>query len=160
MNMPDELSLVIFALDEQRYALPCKDVVHIFQAAYISPVPNTQNNILGLINVEGDIISVINIRQQLGLANKDMSVDDFIIITNHSNENTIGFVVNDVDFISVEKHEIENSKPKVNGFVKVIKTSRGILYLMDMNSLITNKSSKSLNNMQHVNDVNSANNGV
>src|SRR3990167_8503419 len=98
--MANDLPIVLFTLGEQQYALPCRDVRRIVQAVDIAPVPNVSKNILGVINVEGEIITVMNIRYQLGLSESEIALTDFIVICNFGNE-SFGFLVNEIDFIAV-----------------------------------------------------------
>ncbi|MBS0290343.1 MAG: chemotaxis protein CheW [Proteobacteria bacterium] len=128
--MAGEIPIVIFRLDEQQYALACTVIRRILQAVEIAEIPNMPKSILGVINVEGEIITVNDIRQHFGLPHSQLSVKDFIVIV-ESASGPFGFVVNDIDFAAVSKREIS-----CHGTVNVIKSTQGLIYLLDAEQLI------------------------
>lgn len=60
--------IVIFAYASDLYALPGRQVREILTVGEIWPVPGAPEFLPGLINIRGDIESVIDLRQLLGLA--------------------------------------------------------------------------------------------
>ena len=60
--------ILVFALDEPRYALPLSAVERVVRAVEITPLPNAPAIIQGAINVQGAIIPVVNIRESFSLA--------------------------------------------------------------------------------------------
>lgn len=129
--MDYKIPIVIFTLDEQRYALHCTAVRQILQAVEIPPVPNMSEDQLGVINVEGEIIPIINIRHRLALPTRQLSINDFIVIAYFAN-NSIGFVVNDIDFSeSTTNHEVE-----MKNDVNIIKSQQGMIYVLDIDHIM------------------------
>ena len=63
----ERIKVVIFTVAGNRYAFHGEDIREILPAGEISWVPGIPDYLLGLINVRGDIESVIDIRQFLGL---------------------------------------------------------------------------------------------
>lgn len=57
-----------FDLAGQAYALPILRVREVLPAPVVEPVPGAPAEILGLINLRGRILTVIDLRQRLGLA--------------------------------------------------------------------------------------------
>ena len=60
-------------------------------------LPEGQDFLHGLINMQGKIIPVINIRKHFYLPVREMDINDRIIIS-HASEITVAFVVDMVDF--------------------------------------------------------------
>jgi hypothetical protein len=73
-------SIVVFNLDEQQYALHLAAVERIVRVAEITPVPKAPAIVLGVINVQGQVIPVINIRKRFRLPDREMSLSDHLII--------------------------------------------------------------------------------
>jgi purine-binding chemotaxis protein CheW len=73
-------TVVVFKIDEQRLALPVTRVQRVIWAVEITALPGQNENMLGMINVEGKIIPVLNIRHLLGLAERELDLDDHIVI--------------------------------------------------------------------------------
>ena len=48
-----DTQVVIFLLDEQRYAVPMDSVERVIRAVAVTPVPETPEFVLGLINMAG-----------------------------------------------------------------------------------------------------------
>ncbi len=59
---------VLFTLAGGRYAVPVPHVLEIGRVPPITPVPNVPAWLRGVINVRGDILSVIDVRAFLGMA--------------------------------------------------------------------------------------------
>ena len=73
-------SIVVFNLDEQQYALHLAAVERIVRVAAITPVPKAPAIVLGVINVQGQVIPVVNIRKRFRLPDREMSLSDHLII--------------------------------------------------------------------------------
>ncbi len=72
--------IVVFTLDEQLYALQLQAVVRIIHAVGIKFLPKAPEIISGIINVQGHIIPVIDIRKRFGLEAREVELDDRFII--------------------------------------------------------------------------------
>ena len=71
---------MVFALDEQRYALYLSMVERVVQAVEITLLPKAPEFVLGVINVQGQIIPVVDIRQRLHLPAREMNLYDQFIL--------------------------------------------------------------------------------
>lgn len=63
----DLVSLLLFALGEEWYAVPIRSVREIYNEYLITPVPCVPPFILGVINIRGEIVSVTDVKQLLRL---------------------------------------------------------------------------------------------
>ncbi|MCP4349993.1 MAG: hypothetical protein GY795_31320 [Desulfobacterales bacterium] len=97
----------IFSLEEMYYAMALPTVERVLRAVELIPVAKMPESVLGLINVKGKIIPVVNIRKQLGLPDRKMDVDDRIIISQRS-EQTIAFIVDEVEGIADQSFKISS----------------------------------------------------
>jgi len=87
--------LVVFTLDEGRYALDPSAVERVLRAVEITPLPKTSEFILGVVNLQGQITPVVNIRKWFRLPERDISLSDQLIIVRTSNR-TLALVVDAV----------------------------------------------------------------
>ncbi len=87
--------LVVFTLDEQQYALNLSCVERIVRAVEITPLPDAPEQVLGVINVEGRVIPVLNTRKRLGLPDKEIALHDLFIILSE-NGRTMALVADEV----------------------------------------------------------------
>ena len=72
--------LVVFSLDAQRYALRLSAVERVVRAVAVTPLPAAPEIVQGMINIEGQIVPVFNIRRRFRLPEKEMSLNDHLII--------------------------------------------------------------------------------
>jgi purine-binding chemotaxis protein CheW len=80
LNLDNRNRIVVFALDEPRYALSLSVVERVVRSVEISPLPNAPAIVQGAINVQGNIIPVVNIRERLGLPAREINCGDHFII--------------------------------------------------------------------------------
>jgi purine-binding chemotaxis protein CheW len=73
-------SLVVFSLDELRIAIDLSRVVEIVRATEISRLPQAPEFVLGLINLRGTVIPVLNTRLRFGQPERNLQPDDVFVI--------------------------------------------------------------------------------
>lgn len=59
--------IVVFMLDGQRYALPIETVQEIQQLVAISGLPDASPAVIGVINLRGVVVAVVDLRLLVGL---------------------------------------------------------------------------------------------
>ena len=70
-----------FELSDKRYALPVAGVIEVIANPEITTVPGSYEHILGLVNLRGQIVTVLDIRGRLGLTVKARGVTNRVIMT-------------------------------------------------------------------------------
>lgn len=86
---------VCFELAGQNYGLPILEVQEVLTEADIEPVPGTSSETLGVINLRGAIVSVIDLRRLLQLPDRAGDANTRIIVLQHAGE-TLGLRVDRV----------------------------------------------------------------
>ena len=71
---------VVFRLEQTRYALALAAVERIVRAVAITPLPKAPPIVLGVIDVEGQILPVLNLRRRFRLPEREMGPSDQFII--------------------------------------------------------------------------------
>lgn len=77
----DRLEVVLLELAEQCFALPLSAVSEITRACALQPLPHAPRVILGVLNLRGQMVPVIDARLQLGLPSTPLDPADHFIIT-------------------------------------------------------------------------------
>ena len=97
----EQVELVFFTLLDRYYAIFGADAKEILPLIRINQIPGAPNNILGVINVRGDIESVLDINRVLGLASQPKTNKNRIIIAENSDlrSGILTGVVHDVIYI-------------------------------------------------------------
>lgn len=106
----DRNRIVVFALDEPRYALLLSAVERVVRAVEITPLPKAPEIVLGIINVQGRIIPVIDVRQRFRLPTREMKLDDRFIIARTSRRHVALVVDSVTGFRELTEREIVNTE--------------------------------------------------
>ena len=84
-TLPPELKTILrFTLDGSHYAVPLPVVERVVRAVAILPLPKAPAFILGVINVQGHILPVVDLRRRFGLAPQAANQDDQFILARTS----------------------------------------------------------------------------
>lgn len=73
-------SLVVFTLDEGRYGLRLPAVERVVRVAEIAPLPKAPGIVLGVVNVQGRIIPVFDVRRRFRLPVRETTLNDHLIL--------------------------------------------------------------------------------
>lgn len=108
-GVSDQISLLLFRIADEWYAVDVSDVREIFQEYTVTSVPCVPEFILGVVNVRGEILSVMDPARLMQLG-KIESVDGIsppvVVVTN--DEVTTALVVDEIgDITEVARGAIE-----------------------------------------------------
>ena len=95
LQFKEDMQIVVFTLDEPRYALNLSVVVRIVRAVEITPLPKVPKIVLGVINMQGQVVPVIDIRKRFRLPEREIKIDDRFIIAQTS-KRLVALVADDV----------------------------------------------------------------
>lgn len=76
----DARPLVVIALDDRRYALPLARVLRSIRVVAITPLPGAPPIVLGIIDLAGAVLPVIDIRRRFGHAPRDVRLSDHLVV--------------------------------------------------------------------------------
>lgn len=146
MKKPDHL--IVFVLDRQRYALPLHAVDRVVRMVAITPLPKAPDIVLGVVNFQGRVIPVINMRRRFHLPEKDIALTDQLVVA-HTSRRPVALVadaVHDVITSSAQSLiETENILPGVEYVEGVVKLGDGMILIHDLDKFLSLKEESSLN---------------
>ncbi|WP_321324256.1 chemotaxis protein CheW [Thiomicrorhabdus sp.] len=96
---------VLFTLENEIYGIQVKKIREVLRVGTIRKVEGADYNILGVINVRGVIVTVIDTRVMYGMPAKEINDLSRIIIVELDDEKTVGMLV---DFVMEVKDIPEN----------------------------------------------------
>jgi purine-binding chemotaxis protein CheW len=138
--MSENNQLVVFTLDEQQYALNLSCVERIVRAVEITPLPDAPEMVLGVINVEGRVIPVLNTRKRLGLRERELELQDLFIIVSE-NGRTFALVADEVrPVLEVPPQEVVSPDRVLpgTGYVQsVAKLAEGMLVVLTIEKTLS-----------------------
>jgi purine-binding chemotaxis protein CheW len=139
--------LVVLTLDEQRYALPLSAVERVVRTVEVTPLPNAPDIIAGVVNVQGQIIPVADIRKRFRLPAREITLSDQLIIA-HTSRRPVTLVVDAViGVVECAEQDITAAEAIVPGteYVKgVAKLKDGMILIHDLNSFLSLEEAQSL----------------
>lgn len=136
-----------FTLDSQRYALRLSSVQRVVHAVEITPLPKSPEIVLGIINVQGQVIPVFNPRKRFGLPEKELGLTDQLLIANTSKRTVALLVDSTGGVIECSGQEVVSDGTILPGmeYVEgVIKLKDGMLIIHNLDSFLSLEEEKKL----------------
>lgn len=132
--------LVVFSLDEQPYALYLDAVERTVRAVEILPLPKAPDIVLGVINIQGQVIPVVNIRRRLDLPERKIDLNDRFIIA-RTQRRTVALVVDTVTGVIEPAQEklapAEKITPGIELIDGVIKLEDGMILIHNLDRFLS-----------------------
>ncbi|MGH4141116.1 chemotaxis protein CheW [Clostridium sp.] len=131
------MQVVVFKVNEEQFAVETAKVQSINDMMEITKVPKSPDYIKGLINLRGNIISLLDINLLLDIEKGEGSQENIIIL--NLGDESVGVTVDQVDEVleidekQIEKIETDRKKTYIKG---VINFNDRIITLIDISKLI------------------------
>lgn len=133
---------VTFHLGEETYGVNVMQVQEVLRVTEIAPVPGAPPYVLGIINLRGNVVSVLDTRNRFALAAQETTDSSRIIIIEVSDQ-TVGILVDSVAEVEdVVQSEVDTA-PNVGNdessryISGVVSRPSGILILVDLDNLLS-----------------------
>ena len=103
------LQWVTFRLDNETYGINVMQVQEVLRYTEIAPVPGAPSHVLGIINLRGNVVTVIDTRECFGL--QSAQVDDSTrVVIMEIDKQVIGILVDSVaEVVYLRQSEIETA---------------------------------------------------
>ena len=103
------LQWVTFKLDNETYGINVMRVQEVLRYTEIAPVPGAPSYVLGIINLRGNVVTVIDTRQRFGLHSGEISDNTRIVII-EADKQVVGIMVDSVaEVVYLRQSEIETA---------------------------------------------------
>jgi len=140
--------IISFVLDDELFGAEIDEVAEIMEMTTIMPIPNVADFVVGLINLRGTIVPVVDLRARFGLNRNAWTVDSRIVIMKEKNL-LVGVVV-DRMWESLRLQE-DAFQPAPEGVAKMdaeyfreICTARGrMVSILDIAKILADTAAKS-----------------
>lgn len=132
---------IVFKLDAQLFGIDIQNVQIIEKIKPIMRVPKTPDCVKGVMNLRGEIIPVVNLREQFELPQLDYTDKTRIIIVKLEDA-MVGIIVDEVkEVIEIAQEQIEavqniQGKMKTNHILGVGKVDENIVTLLNLSNII------------------------
>ncbi|WP_296060043.1 chemotaxis protein CheW [uncultured Amphritea sp.] len=86
-----------FSIADELYAIDVMQVKEVLRFTDITPVPGAPAGILGIINLRGSVVTVINSRTLFKLEDKEIDHNTRIVVVEFDGQEVLGILVDGVD---------------------------------------------------------------
>ncbi|HSG51605.1 MAG TPA: chemotaxis protein CheW [Rheinheimera sp.] len=138
------LQWVTFKLQEETYGINVMQVQEVLRYTEIAPVPGSPDYVLGIINLRGNVVTVIDTRSRFGLEPAEVTENSRIVII-EAEKQVIGILVDSVaEVVYLKSSEIDTA-PNVGTdesarFIQGVSNRDGeLLILVDLNKLLSDE---------------------
>ena len=109
------LEVVEFMLAHERYALELTHIREVYPLKELTPLPGTPDFVLGIINIRGQILSIVDIKRFFDLPEKGLTNLNQVIIL-QSEEMEFGILADEIlGTKSIPANTIQDSLPTLTG---------------------------------------------
>ncbi len=123
----------IFRIDRQQYAVALSAVERVIRAVELIHLPKSPEFVLGLLNMHGRIMPVINIRHLFQAPERKMNADDQIVISKIASR-PIAFIVDKVKGVfEFSRAQIDSAGQILPGMEECI---RGVVKFNNTSAII------------------------
>ncbi len=134
-------ALCTFYIDRHQFGIDILKIREINKNRTITTVPQAQEYILGVMNLRGRIVSVIDLAKKLGLAFTVRGKKSRTIIVSSQDE-YIGLLVDRIgDVVPVRPEDVAPPPANIGGVMGiftegVLKTSSGLIGILDVEAVL------------------------
>jgi purine-binding chemotaxis protein CheW len=132
--------LAVFRVDDGRYALPLATIGRIVRAVETTPLPRAPAAVLGVIDVHGEVLPVLNLRRKLQLAEREIAPSDHFVIA-RTERRTLVLVIDRPETVIevpaveiVDTNAIESCPEQFRGIVKL---PDGLVLIHDLEKFLS-----------------------
>lgn len=138
----DVLQWVTFKLDSETYGINVMQVQEVLRYSEIAPVPGAPEYVIGIINLRGNVVTVIDTRSRFGLSSAEITDNTRVVII-ESEKQVIGILVDSVTEVVYLKNSEIDLAPNVGNdesakYIQgVSNRDDNLLILVDLNKLLS-----------------------
>ena len=133
-------SLVVFAIEGQRYALNLPVVERVLPIAEVSPLPEAPPIALGVINIHGQVIPVLDIRQRFGLPPCEYGLTARLLVA-RTRRRMLAVPVDEVFGVSEITAEAVASPddvlPGIGHVAGIVALADGLMFIHDLDTFLS-----------------------
>lgn len=132
-------ALVIYSLGDRQYGIPVSDVDQVFPAAQPTPLPDSPQGLLGLVDIQGEVLPVIDLHVRCGQGSRETLPSDFFLLVSSFGRKLL-LRVDSVEEVtdSADLEIVESSRiiPGLDGLTGIFERPEGLVILPDYRSLL------------------------
>ncbi len=139
--MANTEQVIEFDIGKEKFGVKITRVHEIIRMKQITELPDSSEYLVGIINLRGNIISVIDLRKRFGIEEAQNTENTRIIVVEFEDQD-VGLIVDAVsEVLHIEKEEIDDPPRTMVGikddYLKgIVKVNEDIIILLDLDNLL------------------------
>lgn len=114
-SLSGEIELLSFNINDTVCGMTILDIQEVTKISDITPTPRAPEYVEGIINLRGNIVTIVNLGKKLGLVPVEKKKENQVIIINSDKEH-IGLMISEINsVIHTTAAEIEPAPSNMNG---------------------------------------------
>ncbi len=138
---------VVFSLDAGRYALPLLAVERIVRAVAVTRLPSAPAVVLGVIDVQGRVLPVFNLRRRFGLPEREIDPTDQFLIARSANRTVVLVIDTARDVLQATASDTVSAATIATGLEHIqglIRLPDGLVLIQDLDLFLSAAESRAL----------------
>jgi purine-binding chemotaxis protein CheW len=137
--------LLLFVINDVRYAMRSETVAEIIRAVAVTPLPNAPAVIEGIIDLRGRVVPVFDLRLRFGLASRPVAASDHFIIARATSRLAALHVDRVLDLVDVADDAIDaTGQPSARHVAGVALLGDGMALIHDLDTFLTTAEAETL----------------
>lgn len=131
-----------FYLENELYGVDVLKTKEVLQYQEPTPIPGSAFYNEGVINLRGNVITIISLRKLMGIDNKNNTKESRIIVVNSDNKNLFGFLVDQVEDVKTIQDNKIDPNPSLKSktiekqfFYGITMEKERLILLLDLNKV-------------------------
>ena len=139
--MTDNTRYLCFGLGKEEYSIPLLSIKEVIGLPEITPIPQSPNYFNGIMNLRGQVISIMDLRTKLGI--KAAASDEVSVIILDLGAYNLGVIVDRVNSVLMISADEINDKPiveanKSHEYIKgVFRKDEKLILLLDISKALS-----------------------
>lgn len=132
---------LIFSLCKELYGVPLLQIREVIKFPMIKPVPHAQRSMRGVINLRGQILSVLDLRMMFDLRGYSEN-SGFVLVVESKQGSQIGAVVDTIEYVREilpdrvdTQVSVDTSIPKEH-FLGVARSGEELIHLVNLSAIL------------------------
>lgn len=141
----ETLQYIVIRMGNEEYGIDIRYIDNIVRMQHITRVPKVAAYLKGVINLRGEVITVMSLRLKMGLPEDEPTKATRIIILKLEQHGTIGIIVDEVKEVitlgtdQIEKVTYDAKEEKGNFVSSVGKNGEELISILDLNAVALEK---------------------
>jgi len=133
-------SLLVFRVEDQRYALDVSIVLRVLRMMEVAPLPDAPGVVSGIINVAGRLIPVMSLRRRFGIEERESLLSDVLVLA-RTRALTVALPADGIDGLVARLPSTVvpagQIAPGITHVAGVIKLDDGLVMIQDLDAFLS-----------------------